>query len=127
LIVAWHWRHLSAEQRAAALRDLAGCGPEGKGVPPSGEDSVLWVETPGGWRWKGGIFPVDVEQGIRIGVPAGAVAEMLGMPQTIYVVTPAAPPVSTVPLSRPTSPTPAKSIQPSADPAVRLSGKKGRR
>jgi hypothetical protein len=99
LNVAWHWTKMSAEQRAAALKDLAGCGPDGKGVPPSGENGVIWLETPEGWRWRGGIYSYDLERGIRIGEPAGAPVAVPALLQTAYVVTPSTPSLAPMVLS----------------------------
>jgi hypothetical protein len=63
----WLWEWLSAEQRAAAVKGREGVGLEG--LPPSGPHGVLWMQDENGWRWKTGLCPNDLRQGIRIGEP----------------------------------------------------------
>jgi hypothetical protein len=70
MTTAWHWRHLSAVQRRDALSGMAGTGSDGKGKPPSGYASVLWVQDGDTWRWRSELSPTDVEQGVEIGKPA---------------------------------------------------------
>lgn len=129
---------MSAAQQAAALKDLTGCGRDGKGEPPSGPLGVIWLETPEGWRWRGGIYSYDLERGIRIGEPAGAPMAVPALLQTAYVVTPTelAPEVrltmggmspGTLAYSTPRHIEPASPPAASPGPAPKAKPRKGRR